>query len=68
MNPDWRTDILDMRTKWVNENCREEMIFKLDFERQIKMCQLEGVVRAIFPGRKSSMNKGIEIQEYGVYH
>ena len=39
-------------------NYRKEVIFKLDFEEQIKMCQLEEAVRARFPGRRSSMNKG----------
>lgn len=58
---------MELGAKWVNENCREEMTFKLDFERQIKMCPLEGVVRARFPGRGSSMNRGINIHECGVY-
>lgn len=42
---------------------REEVIFKVDLG-QIKMCLLEGVVRARFSGR-SSMNKGIRIWECG---
>lgn len=39
-------------------NYRKEVIFKLNFEEQIKMCQLEEAVRARFPCRRSSMNKG----------
>lgn len=46
---------------------RKEVIFKLDFEEQIKMCQLEEVVRARFPGRRSNMIKGKKIWECRFY-
>lgn len=51
-----------------SEKAREKMVFKLGFEGQIKVCQLEGVVSTRFPGGRSSMNKGIKVWVCGLYH
>lgn len=59
---------MGLGAEWVSKKAREKVIFKLDFEGPKKMRQLEGVVSTRFPGRRSSMNKGIKIRECGVYH